>query len=335
MNARFFHGIMAVTIIAVLALSIWGASASQMDVPLPQLLPKLAALTALLAAALFYRWRQEEKLTNVLLFVFWGVLLSNLYLVPMYICARQNMPLQDGLLARIDQAMGVYVPDIVRFMECSPALEQILAVCYDLLLPLMTLALIVPPMCGQAQAAKEYLLGLLVAAVISMPLFAVFQAIGPWDYYGYVPRPEQERCMRAFLSVRSAESFVLDFANVEGLIAFPSFHTILALLSAVAFWSNRWLRWPALGLSVLIVASTLTTGWHYATDVAGGLAVTLASVGAAKAFTRLEARLQRDRSAVEQVNQKSTCPRRNQPCVCSSARELPGVALVLNCPRYQ
>ena len=34
-------------------------------------------------------------------------------------------------------------------------------------------------------------------------------------------------------------------------------------------------------------------------------------------------------------DQKSTCPRKNQPWVCSSPRKMPGVPLALNWPRYQ
>ncbi len=59
-----------------------------------------------------------------------------------------------------------------------------------------------------------------------------------------------------------------------GVVAFPSFHVILAVLSVIALWNLRWLRWPAFAFGTAICISTMTTGWHYAIDVIGGLAVT-------------------------------------------------------------
>ena len=44
-------------------------------------------------------------------------------------------------------------------------------------------------------------------------------------------------------------------------------------------------------LTVLICLSTLTTGWHYGADVAGGLILAAVSILAARLFTRFEARL--------------------------------------------
>jgi membrane-associated phospholipid phosphatase len=61
----------------------------------------------------------------------------------------------------------------------------------------------------------------------------------------------------------------------SGIVTFPSFHVVLALLPVLALWPRRVLR-PFLALvSAAICLSTLTTGWHYATDGIGGLVVTI------------------------------------------------------------
>jgi membrane-associated phospholipid phosphatase len=52
--------------------------------------------------------------------------------------------------------------------------------------------------------------------------------------------------------------------------------------------SIKWLRIPAAILAGLIVASTLTTGWHYGTDVVGGLLMCALSLWIARAVLRLE-----------------------------------------------
>jgi membrane-associated phospholipid phosphatase len=76
------------------------------------------------------------------------------------------------------------------------------------------------------------------------------------------------------------------------IICFPSFHVIWALLSARALWGFRMLRLPIAVLTPLIILSTITTGWHYASDVLGGLLIAALAITTADAFTRMGARSQ-------------------------------------------
>ena len=61
--------------------------------------------------------------------------------------------------------------------------------------------------------------------------------------------------------------------NYEGIVAFPSFHTILAILSTRALWGIGKLRVFSAALCVAICISTVATGWHYVIDVFAGIAV--------------------------------------------------------------
>jgi membrane-associated phospholipid phosphatase len=96
--------------------------------------------------------------------------------------------------------------------------------------------------------------------------------------------------MRTFQALKTQDRFVLDVGYRDGLICFPSFHTILAVLSAAALWAIPYVRWGALVVSALIVVSTITTGTHYVVDVVAGLAVAWVAVVAARGYSRLEAR---------------------------------------------
>ena len=55
-------------------------------------------------------------------------------------------------------------------------------------------------------------------------------------------------------------------------------------MCAAALWGFRPIRIPAAILSVLIILSTLTTGWHYFSDVLGGIVVAAISMAVARVY---------------------------------------------------
>jgi membrane-associated phospholipid phosphatase len=67
---------------------------------------------------------------------------------------------------------------------------------------------------------------------------------------------------------------VLDM-HQAGIVSFPSYHVVLANLSALALSSVRRLRAVAWLLAALVCVSTVLTGWHYGVDVLGGLLVAM------------------------------------------------------------
>ena len=82
-----------------------------------------------------------------------------------------------------------------------------------------------------------------------------------------------QRCSVDFDALRSGARTVVTWRGAEGLIAFPSFHAIWAVLLAAAFYRRGWIFWPIAALNLLVIASTITTGMHYFTDVLAGLAI--------------------------------------------------------------
>ena len=62
-----------------------------------------------------------------------------------------------------------------------------------------------------------------------------------------------------------------------GLISFPSFHVINALLSLMAIWHLKYVRWPLLFLNVVLVLSTMMLGFHYLVDVIAAIVIVVCS----------------------------------------------------------
>ena len=129
----------------------------------------------------------------------------------------------------------------------------------------------------------------LIAATAVMPVFACFHAVDPWDYYGFEPViPSLSAKGNILASLKTDEWFHIDVTNRDGLITFPSFHVLLALLAAAALWPVRYLRWPVVVWASLIVISTVTTGIHYSVDVFGGLAMAVVAHLIARTYIRWE-----------------------------------------------
>ena len=68
-----------------------------------------------------------------------------------------------------------------------------------------------------------------------------------------------------------------DGPELNGIVAFPSFHVILAILATRALWGIGKLRVCSAVLCVGICISTVATGWHYVIDVFAGIAVAIIS----------------------------------------------------------
>jgi membrane-associated phospholipid phosphatase len=108
-------------------------------------------------------------------------------------------------------------------------------------------------------------------------LFALWPAVGPWTTQNFQPTSDQAAVTAYLMLLNSHAPVVIDMQNA-GIVSFPSYHVVLAILSATALRSIRSLRAPAWILAELICISTVLTGWHYAIDVSGGLVVAIVSI---------------------------------------------------------
>src|SRR5262249_14367777 len=157
-----------------------------------------------------YRWRRAGRAVNLIRVTFWTLLFGTLYQFPMFIASRSPLGMKDSVLAAFDRALGIEVPQVMRVMDGLPALSGFLVVCYNSLLLLMVRVTSVPPLCGRMRDAKEYVLAGVVSAIISLPLFSAFQAVGPWVHYGYKPLIKQENYMETFGKLKAQGPFVMD-----------------------------------------------------------------------------------------------------------------------------
>jgi len=280
-----FHRRMAYAATIIVALSVIGCKLTSVHIEISEYLIATVAAFAMVAPLPIY-WHEKGRVAmrESALVIPWELLFAMVLPFPVLIAARLCLPLQDSILGRIDQALGVNVPTIVA-LAGRHRLGAIINGTYPLLQPLALVAALAPALSGKMKHAREFLISNVVAFAIGVPLFAVLPAVGPWYYYHLAPNSAQLYCWTQFQLLRSPGSFVFLSQGV-GVVCFPSFHVVWAILSASALWAFRPIRVPVGLLSAMIVVSTLTTGWHYFADVLGGIALAMVSIAVARIYAK-------------------------------------------------
>ena len=267
-----FHLAMAISMAVLLIADAWLAILVHLS-GIGEALDSLPGVCLLAALCGYCHWRKYSKLKEVAALAIWAVFATLTLSVLVQIAARSPAPLVDSALAQWDNAMGLSAADAVRWISRFPLLHELLTISYGLL-PLMILtALFLPVLFGYPRDSRCYVAAIIVAAIITAVLFLKWPAAGPWTVYHFKPDQLQASVERYLHALKSSRPISIQGGNA-GIVSFPSFHVVLALLSALALRKIPYIRWGAAGLSILICISTVTTGWHYFVDVLGGIAVT-------------------------------------------------------------
>jgi len=281
-----FHVWMAGTAVAVLLVSVIGCRLTQVHVSGVRGRVVAAILVAAMFQAVPLYWHRKHRfaLRDSSLTVLWAALLWIILPFPVDVAGRlgRAFPLRDALLARLDAHLGVNIAAVARWATLH-WLGRAVNSTYLLLTPLLVLAFLVPGLTGRATAVKRLLVGNLLAFAVGLPMFACMPAVGPWYGEHFAANPTQAVCQTDLLHLRQPGPYE---HRPTGVVCFPSFHVMWAILCAEALCCFRWLRWPAWIVAALIVASTMTTGWHYLTDVLGGFVLAGICMAAAHRLVR-------------------------------------------------
>ena len=237
--------------------------------PLGFLLLLFAVLSYLPLATRGEHRARAGALTQVLLFS-WG------FVVLMYVGGTVGRPYIDRPLMHCDALLGFSLPRLLQRLKDWPIANKLLGLAYDSLL-LQTAGVIgILGLRGDRRPLQRFLLQFMVCAWVTWLVFLAFPAEGPfWDTASRPPahkRTTWNTCMPC----ERADLRISAFAGTEGLITFPSFHTTWALLLAMAYFRRPLLFVPFALLNLAVILATLTTGWHYLSDVLAGLVVYLA-----------------------------------------------------------
>lgn len=186
----------------------------------------------------------------------------------------------DFTLVKIDQALGFSQTAWLNWTYAHPFIGNLVNTCYGL----MSIQLIVVPLVlalmMQKRAIRVLFISLLISFVIGTTIYYFLPTMAPASMF-YDPHFALQQ-HDTFIKFYEIHHYLTVTTSEGGLIAFPSFHVVWAVLLAYAFRHKKYLFGPMIVFNAIIILSTIMLGWHYLTDVISGVALAAISIGAAE-----------------------------------------------------
>jgi len=204
------------------------------------------------------------------------------------LAACVGFPWQDDLFSAIDRGAGLQWLPFVSALNAYPAAVTLLILSYQSIavtLPVLLLALVVRgDRAGMWRLTALMMLGGFMTIVVS----CFVPAIGGYTYYGADTQSAGEFVRQwplsgtyfvpGLLRIYGGHIDRLDLAAISGIVQFPSFHGIIALVLMYEARGIALLFWPYVVINLVMLVSTVPVGGHHFVDCVGSLAVFAASV---------------------------------------------------------
>ncbi len=203
-----------------------------------------------------------------------------------YLAASVSRPLIDGYLTSFDHSLGFdwieWSNDVHRYV----LLTGILRAAYDSLGLQIVVSIIVLSFGPGPDRNAELLLGAILSLTLTAVISAVWPTLGPWTPFNdrYASSDDLLNA-RDVLTMRAGGSPSFALARLRGIVTFPSYHTVLAILFAYAH-RGRWSFPVLLVINCLMIASIPSEGGHYLSDVLAGAGLAVVAIAAARVILR-------------------------------------------------
>jgi len=230
---------------------------------------------------LFYRLvRHDARISETLILTAGFVLFTLVGSVFNYMLLPIHFPRIDDFWVSVDHLMGYHWPSLVLFFSERPGFAKLLKIVYFTSLPQLVIVVLLLGFTGQSRKLAHFLITGMIGALVCMAIWAFFPSFGasavstlPANVEAKLGLPVGPTYAAELVRLSIQGVDYLSPANVLGLIGFPSFHTVMAVMSVFFTWQIVWLRLPVLALNILMVPALLLHGGHHLSDFLGGLAV--------------------------------------------------------------
>lgn len=243
-----------------------------------------AALTIAILLGASLRLRSAGRIDALTMFseILGVLLLGGLAAVAVAMVAtRSGAPIADPWLSSADELVGLSAQGIVSWLASFDVSLEALHLIYESSFFQIAASILLLPFLGRPAEAWRlcflFIVCLLSCAIISFatPAYGTFIDASRTTIEA-MPPGAGTFWWGSLDQGRSAEIMVIGLKDFGGVIAFPSFHMIMALLMIQAWSWSRTFRWPVLVANLAVIFTTLPMGGHYFVDLIAGALLWLA-----------------------------------------------------------
>ena len=269
----------------------WGVAAGFQVAWLPHV--RIVLLCAgLLGAGIFYQTRRAEpRIAAMLLGASFLCAFSAAASLLNYFLLTFHGPRIDAQLAAADLALGFDWSRMMAAMAQYPSLNRVLFFAYNIVLPEIALMTVMLGWSGNPEKTYRFCIAVAGGALICIAVWSLAPSFGAFSVY-----PATVPHMTLALDGQYAQELmrllqegpgVIDPQDTKGLIGFPSYHAVLALL---VMWYGRGLPrlfWLLAAANALVLVATPIQGGHHLVDVLAAFPVTALALWLAGEFAQI------------------------------------------------
>ncbi|MEL7429401.1 MAG: phosphatase PAP2 family protein [Pseudomonadota bacterium] len=273
--------LMMITALAILSLNVILVLLKGARIDLPAYTGILAIVLFTVPLGLFYRITgRSERIASSLIcsgtFIFFSACLSlfNYMLLPV------STPLMDPLLASFDAMVGFNWPDVMHWAAEHPNLSAVFKFAYNTTLPQFALLVVILGLTGRARDLHVMITSVTITATLTICFWGVLPSMGPGTIYTLPPEVwnilgavADDRYSAEIASLAQTGPGVISPKEIRGLIAFPSYHTVLAFTAMYAARNVPGINIAFLALNLVMLPGIVIHGSHHLMDLFGGFAM--------------------------------------------------------------
>jgi len=226
---------------------------------------------------LFYKlFRPDPRIVSLLESLVFILIFVQLMIVFSFLVATLNYPLVDSSLALTDSYFRINTAEIVSWFRAHKKWLNFVTYFYNSFLYQFPFVIFYFSSRGDVVTLQRFIMQFMMALSLTIILSGVLPALGAYVWYGYTPSIELGNALDQLVELREG---ILNISKRNGIVTFPSFHAIMALIFIYTFRSQRlYIFIPILILNVLLIGSCLPIGEHYFADLLGAIPVFLLTI---------------------------------------------------------
>jgi len=209
-----------------------------------------------------------DTVAQISFFTFAGATLS-------FLAFTTNFPLIDQTLSAIDRTLGFDWNQYVSWIQARPLLNRWMGIAYFSWGP-EWLIIVVFLAYRHEKRVRELSAAALISILVTIFVSALWPALGADPNSSWIPD---------VMALRDGSFSTFDLLKADGMVSFPSFHVIGALLFIYSLRGLLILFPVGLLWNAFIIAATPPWGAHYLVDGLGGGVVALGAIFAARSLT--------------------------------------------------